>query len=203
MEAAGGKTGESGGTAVDDALFARLMAPLGPFETAPVLAVGVSGGRDSLALTLLAHRWAQARGGRIQAFTVDHALRPESAAEAAQVARWLAARGIDHAILTWEGPKPATGLQAAARQARYALLAAACRERGILHLCLAHHREDQAETVALRRKGAVVPTGWPAWRRCAPWPTCACCAPCCPCPAPTSAPPARLSACPGSTIPPT
>ncbi|MBB6249945.1 tRNA lysidine(34) synthetase TilS [Nitrospirillum iridis] len=145
--------GESRGTALNEALFARLMAPLGPYETAPVLAVGVSGGRDSLALTLLADRWARARGGHVIAFTVDHALRPESAAEAAQVGHWLAGRGIPHTTLTWEGPKPATGLQAAARQARHDLLAAACRARGILHLCLAHHREDQAETVALRLEG--------------------------------------------------
>ncbi|ASG21029.1 tRNA lysidine(34) synthetase TilS [Nitrospirillum viridazoti] len=145
--------GESRGVAVDDAQFARLLAPLGPFETAPTLAVGVSGGRDSLALTLLADRWARAQGGRVEALTVDHALRPESAAEAAQVGRWLAARGISHTILTWTGAKPATGLQAAARQARYDLLAAACRAHGILHLCLAHHREDQAETVALRQAG--------------------------------------------------
>ncbi|MEA1676779.1 tRNA lysidine(34) synthetase TilS [Nitrospirillum sp. BR 11163] len=139
--------------AIDDARFARLLAPLGPFETAPTLAVGVSGGRDSLALTLLADRWARARGGRVEALTVDHALRPESAAEAARVGRWLADRGIFHTILTWGGAKPATGLQAAARQARYDLLTAACRARGILHLCLAHHREDQAETVALRQAG--------------------------------------------------
>ncbi|MEA1650409.1 tRNA lysidine(34) synthetase TilS [Nitrospirillum sp. BR 11164] len=149
----GMEPGESRGVAIDDAWFARLLAPLGPFESAPALAIGVSGGRDSLALTLLADRWARARGGRVEALTVDHALRPESAAEAAQVGRWLAARGISHTILTWAGPKPATGLQAAARQARYDLLAAACRARGILHLCLAHHREDQAETVALRRAG--------------------------------------------------
>ncbi|MDE1147464.1 MAG: tRNA lysidine(34) synthetase TilS [Azospirillaceae bacterium] len=141
------------GEPIDEALFDRLMAPLGPFGTTPVLAVGVSGGRDSMALALLADRWARARGGRVEALTVDHALRPESAAEAAQVGHWLAARGISHTILTWTAPKPANGLQAAARQARYDLLAQACRTRGILHLCLAHHREDQAETVALRQAG--------------------------------------------------
>ncbi|MDZ5647552.1 tRNA lysidine(34) synthetase TilS [Nitrospirillum sp. BR 11828] len=161
MATAGGGMGEGesippggvDGMAIDDALFDRLMAPLGPFENAPLLGVGVSGGRDSLALTLLADRWARARGGAVHALTVDHGLRPESAAEAAQVGRWLAGRGIAHTILTWTGPKPASGLQAAARQARYDLLAGACRARGILHLCLAHQREDQAETVALRRAG--------------------------------------------------
>ncbi|HYH20861.1 MAG TPA: tRNA lysidine(34) synthetase TilS [Azospirillum sp.] len=132
------------------AAFAARMARLGGFEAAPRLAVGVSGGADSLALTLLAHEWAAARGGSVLALTVDHALRPEAAAEAAQVAAWLAARGIAHAVLRWEGAKPASGLQAAARAARHALLAERCRAEGILHLALAHHRDDQAETVLLR-----------------------------------------------------
>ena len=41
--------------------FAALMTPFGPFEAQPVLAVAVSGGRDSLALAVLAHDWAVAR----------------------------------------------------------------------------------------------------------------------------------------------
>jgi tRNA(Ile)-lysidine synthase len=84
------------------------------------------------------------------ALTVDHGLRQEAADEAAQVGLWLKARGIDHAVLVWTREKPATGLQAAARAARYRLLIDYCRDQGILHLALAHHREDQAETVLLR-----------------------------------------------------
>ena len=64
---------------LDDA-FARAMAAFAPFETPPRLAVAVSGGADSLALALLADRWARARGGQITALTVDHGLRPESRA---------------------------------------------------------------------------------------------------------------------------
>ena len=126
------------------------MAALGPFERAPRLAVAVSGGPDSLALTLLAARWAGQVGGTVQGLTVDHGLRPESAAEAEQVVAWLGTHGIGCRVLTWTGPKPATGVQAAARSARYALLAAACREAGILHLLLAHHELDQAETACMR-----------------------------------------------------
>src|SRR3954470_2678560 len=74
--------------------LAALMGPLGPFERAPALAVAVSGGADSLALAILAAAWAERRGGRVLALTVDHGLRPESAAEAGQTAAWLAARGI-------------------------------------------------------------------------------------------------------------
>lgn len=136
--------------ALDAAEFARRMAPLGPFEPEPDLAVAVSGGADSLALALLAAGWVAARGGRLTALTVNHRLRPDSAAEAAQVGAWLAARGIAHAVLVWDGPKPAADVQAAARIARYRLLEEWCARHGVLHLLLAHHRDDLAETFLLR-----------------------------------------------------
>ena len=114
------------------------------------MAIGVSGGADSVALALLAHGWARARGGTVDALTVDHGLRPEAAREAAQVGTWLSDRGIRHRILAWVGPRPQRGVQAAARAARYGLLEGWCAEQGVLHLLLAHHRNDQAETLLLR-----------------------------------------------------
>lgn len=120
-------------------------------EEIPALAVAVSGGADSIALALLAKEWADARQIPLVAFTVDHALRPESADEAAQVAAWLAPHGITHRILHWEHREvPTANLQAAARCARYRLLAEACADAGIRHLLLAHHRDDQAETFLIR-----------------------------------------------------
>ena len=130
--------------------FAGLMARLGGFEPQPQLAVAVSGGADSMALCLLCHRWTQARGGAVLAITVDHRLRPESGAEAAAVGAQLRARGIAHTILTWEGDKPASGIQEAARAARYRLLVEYAAKLGLLHVMLAHHRDDQAETLLLR-----------------------------------------------------
>ena len=135
---------------LDAGAFARLMAPFEPFETSPILAIAVSGGRDSLALALLSHGWAAARDGRAVGLIVDHGLRAESAAEAVATKEVLARHGIDGAILTWSGEKPRAGLQEAARTARYRLLRDECRRRGILHLLLAHHADDQAETVAMR-----------------------------------------------------
>jgi tRNA(Ile)-lysidine synthase len=135
---------------LDDAEFAAAMARVGPFEPAPDLAVAVSGGADSLALTLLADRWARARGGSVVALTVDHRLRPDSAAEAVRVGAWLAERGIRHEILVWAGPYPLHDLQAAARAARYRLLGQWCRQASRLHLLTAHHQDDQAETLILR-----------------------------------------------------
>jgi tRNA(Ile)-lysidine synthase len=130
--------------------FADAMAALGPFEREPALAVAVSGGADSLALCLLAYRWAQDRKGSVIALTVDHRLRSDSTSEAEQVGEWLKAHTIDHRILPWCGTKPKTAIQENARRARYALLTRWCREAGVLHLLLGHHRRDQAETVAMR-----------------------------------------------------
>jgi len=136
---------------IDSASFAQAMARHAPFEPAPVVAVALSGGPDSMALTLLLDEWTRRRGGSVLGLTVDHGLRAESAAEARQVGDWLGARGVAHQILHWTGPKPTTGLQSAARRARYDLLVEACASRGILHLALAHHADDQAETVLFRR----------------------------------------------------
>lgn len=139
--------------------FAALMAGSGPFEPRPLLAVAVSGGADSMALALLAQEWARARRGRIVTLTVDHGLRPEARVEARAVARWMKRRGVAHRTLTWRGAKPRTGVQAAARDARYRLLDGACRREGALHLLLAHTRDDQAETVLLRLAAGSGPHG--------------------------------------------
>ncbi|WP_340115169.1 tRNA lysidine(34) synthetase TilS, partial [Pelagibius sp. 7325] len=134
--------------------FAARMAALEPFEPRPHVAAAVSGGADSLALTFLLQDWLAARGGRLTAFTVDHGLRPDSAAEAAAVGRLLKTAGIAHQVLPWDSAgalqKSGGSRQAAARAARYGLLLAACEAAGIFHLALAHHLEDQAETFLLR-----------------------------------------------------
>lgn len=146
-------------TPLSDSEFAVLMSSLGPFEHTPHLAVAVSGGADSMALCLLADRWAQKRGGRVSALCVDHGLRPESSQEARQVKQWLESRQISCHCLTWIGEKPATGIQEAARNARFSLLRQWCREQGVLHLLLAHHQNDQAETFLLRLKAKSGPAG--------------------------------------------
>lgn len=128
------------------------MARLGPFEPRPALAVAVSGGRDSMALALLARDWVDARDGGLTALVVDHGLRVEAAADARQTARCLQEHGIPAHILRWRGAKPSSGIQVAAREARYALLTGWCRRHGVLHLATAHHRDDQAETLAMRQQ---------------------------------------------------
>ncbi len=126
------------------------MAAVGPFEKHPRLAVACSGGPDSMALTILMHEWARARSGGVTALIVDHGIRKNAAAEARLVAKRLAQRNIPHKILKHTGKVFEGDIQASARKVRYALLSDWCAAHSHLHLGIAHHREDQAETVLLR-----------------------------------------------------
>ncbi|MEE2980507.1 MAG: tRNA lysidine(34) synthetase TilS [Pseudomonadota bacterium] len=130
--------------------FSALMAALGPFENEPVVAVAVSGGPDSMTLAALALHWARDRGGRVEGLIVDHGLRPDSTDEARRVAEWLGSLGIGRRILTWQGNKPRSDVQAIARTARYGLMGDWCRHSGVAHLLLGHHQDDLAETFVLR-----------------------------------------------------
>ncbi|MBH0114150.1 tRNA lysidine(34) synthetase TilS [Novosphingobium sp. YJ-S2-02] len=113
--------------------------------SAPRLALAVSGGPDSLAMLLLA---AAALPGRVEAATVDHGLRAESAREAADVAALCARMGVPHATLQVE--VAAGNVQAEARGARYGALAQWMEDRGLSALATAHHADDQAETLLMR-----------------------------------------------------
>lgn len=110
------------------------------------IGLAVSGGPDSLALLLLA---SAAFPGQVAAATVDHGLRPESAAEAAMVARLCDRLGIAHAVLA-AGPAPRSSLQAWAREQRYEALAQWALDEGLGALATGHHRDDQAETFLMR-----------------------------------------------------
>ena len=129
-----------------EALFAPLAAHL-------PCALAVSGGSDSTALMVLFADWLRRRGqepDRHTVLTVDHGLRRNSAAEARSVAIAAAWLGYRHATLAWRGPKPRTGVQAAARRARYRLMGDYMRVHGIGLLLTAHTRDDQAETLLMR-----------------------------------------------------
>ena len=127
----------------------RLFAD---WKAAPAIVLAVSGGPDSMALMWLAARWrgTLARGPRLVAVTVDHGLRSEAAAEARDVKQLARSLDLPHRTLRWTGPKPKTGLPAAARAARYRLLAQAARSIRATHILTAHTRDDQAETLLMR-----------------------------------------------------
>ena len=97
-------------------------------------------------------RWRKAKKGgpKLIAVTIDHGLRPESKREAQGVARLARKLGVEHRTLRWTGKKPKTGIQEAARQARYRLLSEAARKAGANCVLTAHTLDDQAETVLFR-----------------------------------------------------
>jgi tRNA(Ile)-lysidine synthase len=132
---------------MDFAALDRFRATLDRLAPHGRLALAVSGGPDSLGLLLLARA---ARAGQVIAATVDHGLRKEARAEAEMVARICARIGVPHAILATTVPDDPHGLQAAARDARYAKLGRWATEQGATALATAHHLDDQAETMLMR-----------------------------------------------------
>ncbi len=120
--------------------------------------LAVSGGVDSMAMMHLAALWRAARPASNPAqsapifsvATVDHGLRPESAAEAEAVKEIAVRLGFKHTTLVWTGPKPATGIQAAARDARYRLIYEHLDTHRLGAVATAHTSDDQAETLLMR-----------------------------------------------------
>jgi len=104
--------------------------------------VALSGGGDSTALLHLCLR----AGLRVEAVTVDHRLRPESADEAVSVGAMCAALGVRHEIRIWEHGVVPGNLMDQARRARIGLIADWARSRGIGVVALGHSRDDVAET---------------------------------------------------------
>ncbi len=147
-----------------DPVFDRRLAADSP---AP-LAVALSGGGDSLALLILTLDWASRHGRRVEALVFDHALHPDSAAWTKFAVNAAQRLGASARALRWNGPKPSTGLPAAARQARHAALAQAARQGGASVLLMGHTADDRLEAAAMRAGGAGLsdPREWspsPAW----------------------------------------
>lgn len=117
-----------------------------------LILVAVSGGSDSLGLLYLLHHYAAPLRGEVDllAVTIDHALRPQSATEARDVASFCETIGIRHIIDRWDGEKPTSGLSAAAREARYDRLCRIAAEEGANLIVTGHTLDDQIETVLMR-----------------------------------------------------
>ncbi|WCJ42480.1 tRNA(Ile)-lysidine synthase [Euphorbia peplus] len=143
--------------------FSRRMAMSGLKPHHPI-AIGVSGGADSMALCILTAAWkrdgsdaaAGKTGGFVDgllAIVVDHGLRSESKEEAYIVSHRVSEMGIrcEIASCSWSHGKPKQGhLQEDARDIRYQKLQNVCIQHQIGVLLIAHHADDQAELFILR-----------------------------------------------------
>ncbi len=134
------------------AIWRRLGAPRR-------FVIALSGGADSTALAHLSAPLQACGEAEILALTVDHGLRPEAATEARRAGGFARALGVPHRVLTWDGQKPVSGVQAAARAARYRLLIEAAESFGASAIMTAHHADDQDETVLMRMKRGSGPRG--------------------------------------------
>jgi tRNA(Ile)-lysidine synthase len=138
---------------IADGELDHLFAALAPFAA---LILAVSGGADSMAMMHLVARWSKLHPDKLRKLvvaTVDHGLRPNSRAEAEWVGQQARALGLDHEVLVWEGAKPSTGIQEAARTARYRLLTDLgwrYGAAGAVAIVTAHTEDDQAETFLMR-----------------------------------------------------
>ncbi|KAA3513409.1 tRNA lysidine(34) synthetase TilS [Agrobacterium rosae] len=139
------------------------VEPIAPLEAARLfiekisnparILVAVSGGSDSTGLLLALHRALTEMSRReisLHAVTIDHALRSGSSDEARGVAALCARHDIPHHIRRWDGEKPATGISAAARLARYDLIGEVVADIGADVIALGHTLGDQQETIAMR-----------------------------------------------------
>lgn len=121
--------------------------------------IAVSGGSDSMALAALCARAAKDGAGDFIAATVDHGLRANSGEDAAEAGRRCESLGLPHTVLRWRGDKPSSHIQAAARGARYALLADWAAKHGRRAILTGHTADDQAETVLMRLSRGAGPRG--------------------------------------------
>ncbi len=114
------------------------------------IVVAVSGGIDSLSLLLITNEWAKSNNSTVIGLTINHKLREEAGAEALYINNLCKKLGIEHYILTWEGEKPTTNIEAIARENRYRLIKEFCDKNNIEYVLIAHHLQDQAETFFIR-----------------------------------------------------
>jgi tRNA(Ile)-lysidine synthase len=151
--------------------FAKAMAGHAAPNTSASWAVAVSGGGDSLALMHLLHSFARSNALPLPVvLTVDHGLRKSSAADAKKVAVWAKHLGLAAQVLTWRGKKTQTGIEAAAREARYRLMGDFLVHHRIGTLFVGHNQDDQAETFLLRLARGSGLDGLAGMQSRAPWP---------------------------------
>jgi tRNA(Ile)-lysidine synthase len=113
-------------------------------------AIAVSGGSDSLALSVLAKLYSLENDNAFVSLIIDHKLRKESAEEARVTYKNLTQNKIKAKILTYQGEKFSSNIQKKARDLRYDLFHKYCAKNKIKFLILAHHQDDLIENFYIR-----------------------------------------------------
>lgn len=148
-----------------DALMLPVATSLAALPPGAGVGVAVSGGPDSVALAAVAALSARAHKRALTLFHVHHGLMAQADAWADGVMRLGEALGVPVQVRRVQVAQGARdGLEAAAREARYAALAEMAGQAGVADLLLAHHLDDQAETVLIRLLRGAGPAGLAAMR---------------------------------------
>lgn len=121
------------------------------FERNPHVAVGVSGGPDSMALVFLINEWVKSRNGKLSALIFDHRIRDNSKNESYQVKTILKNISINSVILRPNKKYHLKKNMSQARTKRFDGLINFCKKNKILHLFLGHHYDDNIETYLIRK----------------------------------------------------
>jgi len=121
------------------------------FENNPFIAIGVSGGPDSMALVFLLNEWIKKKGGKLIALIFDHKIRKENYRESKTIKNYLSKSKINSCIIRAPKSKVIKMNMNEARVNRFNGLINYCKTKKILHLFLAHHYNDNIETFLTRK----------------------------------------------------
>jgi len=131
--------------------FNLILKKIYLHENKPRVAIGVSGGPDSIALTYMLSKYLKQKNGNLIALVVDHQMRKQSAKEAKNTFNYLRKIGVNCKILKIPSNNLVKGKMSDARSFRFKKLFDYCRKNKVFHLFLAHHHDDNIETFLLRK----------------------------------------------------
>lgn len=131
--------------------FLSYLNNLNCFENKPHVAVGVSGGPDSMALVFLLSKWVELKKGKLYALIFDHNIRSDSEQESYKVKNMLKDLKINTHIIKSKKFKSFKKNMSEARTNRFEGLINFCSKQNILHLFLGHHFDDNLETYLIRK----------------------------------------------------
>ena len=132
-------------------LFKLLIKNFEFFENKPHVAIGVSGGPDSMALAFLLNKWIKYKNGQLTAIVFDHRIRHDSKTESFKVKKMLTDLGIYSLIIKPNKNKIIKKNMSNARDNRFEGMIKICKKKNILHLFLGHHSDDNLETYLMRK----------------------------------------------------